>query len=56
LAQKESKLKIREYLHCLKRDEKGSLIIPILVLSEKGQVMNVVNNRQELEEWLKLKA
>lgn len=56
LVQKESKLRIRNYLPRIKRDEKGSIIIPTLVLSENEEVMMVVNSLQELEEWLKLKA
>ncbi len=50
---KESKLKIREYLDSIKRDDKGAIIIPTLVLQEEGGVTAVVNNREELEEWLR---
>jgi glutaredoxin len=50
---KESKLKIREYLDRIKRDDKGAIIIPTLLLQDEGGVAAVVNNREELEEWLK---
>jgi len=50
---KESKLKIREFLAHIKRDEKGAIILPTLVLQEKGEVKAVLNNSQELEDWLK---
>ncbi len=50
---KESKLKIREYLDSIKRDEKGAIIIPTLLLQDEGGVTTVVNNREELEEWLR---
>jgi glutaredoxin len=50
---KESKLKIREYLGRIKRDDKGAIIIPTLLLQDEGGVAAVVNNREELEEWLK---
>ena len=53
LVLKESKLKIREFLDILKRDDKGAIIIPTLILQEKGEVVGVLNNHQELEDWLK---
>ncbi len=53
---KDSKLKIREFLGILKRDEKGSIIIPTLVVQDGREVLTVLNNRQELEEWLKSRA
>ena len=53
---KESKMKIREFLAHIKRDEKGSMIIPILILQEQGKVVTVLNNRQEAEDWLKSRA
>jgi len=56
LIQKESKLQIREFLTHIKRDDKGAIILPSLVLQEEGEVMAVLNNCQELEEWLKSRA
>ena len=56
LVLKESKLKIREFLSLIKRDEKGAIIIPTLVLQERGEVVTVLNSRKELEDWLKSKA
>jgi len=50
---KDSKLKIREYLASIKRDDKGAIIIPTLLLQDEGGVAAVVNKREELEEWLK---
>jgi glutaredoxin len=50
---KESKLKIREYLASIKRDDKGAIIIPTLLLQDEGGVAAVVNKREELEEWLR---
>lgn len=55
LVQKESKLRIREFLGVLKRDDKGAIIIPTLVLQNEGEVRAVLNNRQELESWLRSK-
>lgn len=55
LISKESKLKIREFLKDLKRDEKGTIIIPTLVLQDEGEVAAVLNTRQELEDCLKSK-
>jgi glutaredoxin len=51
--EKEGRLKIREFLRHIKRDDKGSIILPTLVLHEDGAVAAVVNTRQELEEWLR---
>ncbi len=56
LTLKEGRLKIREFLDCLKRDDKGAIIIPTLVLQENGEVVTVLNNRMELEGWLKSKV
>ena len=53
LTLKESKLKIREFLGNIKRDDKGAIILPTLILQEKGDVVSVINNHQELEDWLK---
>ncbi len=53
LTKKESKLKIRDYLKCLKRDEKGGIVLPTLVLQEGGEVAAVLNNHEELGNWLK---
>jgi hypothetical protein len=56
LVQKESKMKIRDYLSVIKRDEKGAIIIPSLILEEAGKVKAVLNSGKELEEWLKSEA
>jgi len=53
LSRKESKLKIREYLDILKRDEKGGIILPTLVLQDAGEVIAVLNTQEELRDWLK---
>lgn len=53
LVQKESKMKIREFLGVLKRDDKGTIIIPTLILHERGEVAAVLNSEKELSEWLK---
>lgn len=56
LISKESKLKIREFLSFLKRDDKGGIIIPTLVVQDQKEVLAVLNNQQELEEWLRSRA
>lgn len=56
LVLKEGKQKIREFIAHIKRDDKGAIIIPSLVLEEKGKVEAVLNSRQELEDWLKSKV
>ncbi len=56
LVLKESKLKIRDFLSVLRRDEKGGIVIPTLVLQEEGELIVVLNSRKELEEWWKSRA
>ncbi len=56
LVLKESKMRIREYLNYLKRDDKGAIILPSLVIKENGEDPVVLNNRKELEEWLRSRA
>lgn len=51
--EKEGRMRIREFLPSVKRDDKGSIILPTLVLQDRGAVAAVVNNRQELEAWLR---
>ncbi len=56
LTQKESKLKIREFLQILKRDKGGRIILPTLVLQEAGEVIAILNTQKELRDWLKSKV
>lgn len=52
LISRESKIKIRDYLKVIKRDEKGGIIIPTLLIKEEGKVTHVINTPQELRNWL----
>jgi glutaredoxin len=56
LSQKTSKLKIREFLPVLKRDDKGGIILPTLVLREAEEIITILNTQEELRNWLKSKA
>jgi glutaredoxin len=51
LVAKESKLKIRDFLKVLKRDEKGGIIIPTLIIRDQEDVVAVLNKREEFEDW-----
>ena len=53
LLQKESRMKIRKFLSVLNRDDKGSVIIPTLIITKDGEVQEVLNDREKLEHWLK---
>ena len=53
---KNGRLKIRDYIHNVKRDEKGSIILPTLLCLEGGQVAAVLNTRAEFEAWLQLRV
>jgi hypothetical protein len=56
LTQKESKMKIREFLDVLKRDDKGGIMIPTLIILEDGDVEVVLNTREEFEAWSRSKV
>ncbi len=56
LTRKESKLKIRDYLKVIKRDDTGGIIIPTLIIQEQGEVITVVNDHEELSDWLRSKG
>jgi glutaredoxin len=53
LVQKDGKVRVREYLGRIKRDEKGAIILPVFVLREDSEVLGVFNHHAELEGWLK---
>jgi len=55
LTKKESKLKIREYLKVIKRDDKGGIIIPTLILQDEDEIESVLNSKEELQDWLRSK-
>lgn len=56
LVQKESKMKIRDFLADIKRDESGGIIIPTLIALDDGVSKAVLNSQEELDDWLKLKG
>ncbi len=56
LTQRESKLKVREYLDRIRRDEHGAMVLPIFVLRERESVLGVFNTPPELESWLRSRA
>lgn len=53
LVQKESKMKIRDFLPDIKRDESGGIIIPTLIIQDDGALAAVLNSQKELDDWLK---
>ncbi|MFH1151353.1 MAG: hypothetical protein V1748_12855 [Actinomycetota bacterium] len=56
LVQKEGKLRVREFLGQIKRDEKGAIILPVFVLREEGRVLGIFNDQAELDGWLGSRA
>ena len=56
LTEKTGKMRVREFLGQIKRDEKGVIILPIFVLREEGHVEGIFNSHEELDLWLKSKA
>ncbi len=53
VGQKEGRLKIREFIRDLKRDESGAVILPTLVCADGGRSEAVLNSREEFETWLR---
>jgi hypothetical protein len=53
LARREGKLKIREHLSLVRRDDQGGMILPILVLRDASGARTVLQSREEAEAWLK---
>jgi len=55
LTKKDSKMKIREFLDGLKRDDKGGILIPTLIALDDGDIEAVLNTREEFEDWSRSK-
>jgi glutaredoxin len=51
LVQSEGKVRIRDFVKMLKRDDKGGIILPTLILNDQGIVRAVLNSAEELEGW-----
>ena len=56
LVEKAGKMRVREYLGQIKRDEKGAIILPVFVLREEGQVRGIFTDHAELDCWLRSRA
>jgi hypothetical protein len=56
LVLKEGKMRLRDFLGGIKRDDKGAIVLPVFVLREDGRVLGVFNSHLELESWLKSRA
>ena len=53
VSEKEGRMRIRAFLPQVKRDEKGSIILPTLICHESDRVAAVVNTREEFSAWLR---
>jgi glutaredoxin len=56
LIQPPGKAKIREFIRHVRRDDKGAIVLPTLILNDQGLVRAVINSSEELDQWLKSKA
>jgi hypothetical protein len=56
LVEKAGKMRVREYLGQIKRDEKGAIILPVFVLREEGRVSGIFTDQAELDRWLRSRA
>ncbi|MBM3310030.1 MAG: hypothetical protein FJY80_00825 [Candidatus Aminicenantes bacterium] len=51
VAAKDGRMRIRSFLPHVRRDERGSIILPTLICAEDGRVAAVHNNREEFAAW-----
>jgi hypothetical protein len=56
LTDKAGKMRVREFLGRIKRDDKGAIILPIFVLRDEGQVKEIFTDHTEFDRWWKSKA
>ncbi len=56
VAGKPGRMRIREFLPHVRRDEKGGIILPTILALEEGRVEAVLNTRAELEAWSRSRA
>jgi len=56
LVQPKGKAKIREFIQYVRRDERGAIILPTLVVSDQVNATTVITSTEELDQWLKSKA
>lgn len=56
LTQPPGKAKIREFINHIKRDDKGAIILPILVCHTQGIVRAVINSAEEFDGWSRSRA
>jgi len=52
LARKEGRMKIREFLKELNRDEKGAIILPTMIIRDEESNISVLNSHEELGHWM----
>jgi len=53
LVQPQGKMRIRDFIKVLKRDDKGAIILPTLILNDQGIIRAVINSAEEFEAWSK---
>jgi len=51
LTQPTGKAKIREFINVIKRDDKGAVLLPTLIIHTQGIVRAVLNSVEEFDEW-----
>jgi glutaredoxin len=56
LTQPQGKSKIREFINVIRRDEKGAIILPTLVVHTQGIVRAVLNSVEEFDGWSRSKG
>jgi len=56
LVQPQGRTRIRDFVKMLKRDDKGGIILPTLILNDRENVRAVLNSAEEFEAWSRSRA
>ncbi|MGQ9471413.1 MAG: hypothetical protein ACUVR0_06960 [Candidatus Aminicenantales bacterium] len=56
LVRKEGKIRLREFLAHIRRDEKGAIILPVFLVLDENKVEASLTTPEELETWWRSKV
>ena len=56
LVEPQGKTRIRDFIKMLKRDDKGGIILPTLILNDQQTVRAVLTSAEEFEAWSRSRA
>ena len=56
LVEPQGKTRIRDFIKMLRRDDKGGIILPTLILNDQQTVRAVLTSAEEFEAWSRSRA